>query len=242
MQVEAANDDGNTDEINDRFDEDTSPLSTGLIFSFDGPADVQIKNIYSSFIKSNREFEEFVRVSFGADPVGNTLQGSRASNKLLWKATFDAAMKSSIHPTEPYNFDFSKLEVIESLGLGHTTPRCADDNTGNGTFTITPTAMQYGGPVDPYDLVYQKLLVPDPANPGNQIETSRWILYRVLQGDFDPITASNNSVDGPWIITTPGVSIEIINGTVPFLESRDYLFLIYDIEEETMEEITIVSE
>jgi hypothetical protein len=237
IKLEESNDDDNDATANDSYDEDTDlSNNTTLAFSFDAPSERRIAsrivdipngiNEAAVIARSNKQFEEFVRLSFKLDPVGNSLQGSRASDKLLWEMTFDAAMESSIHPTDPYFFEFSEWQVVGSTGIRHTIPRCFARGKGNGAIDITPIGIT-NDVVDSYDLQYVEESVSDPDNPGDMIIISRWILYKVQANDnLDPVVASDYSINGPWSLSSPLVSIEITNGGTRF-SPTDFVFSIY---------------
>lgn len=186
---------------------------------------------------AKKQFEEFVRISFDSDPVDNSLEGSRASDKLSWIASFNAAMQSSIDPLDPYYFPNSKLSPISSLGIGHSIPRSLTQNSGNGVISINPISLQ-NAHIDPYNLFYQTQEVPNPDDPSNPIKEGRWILYRVIStGDDEIVAFTQFSANGEWGLETPSVKIKIREGSIPFVQT-DYTFLLYNMTENIPEQIT----
>lgn len=104
------------DKANDdkgQSDEDNSPQNNH-VYSIDGPG-IGIKAQYDEFISRNN-FKEYVRVRLdGAQPAGDTLDGSRCSDKAPWHARFGltkgADGKWQENPARPNDVDQTHIII-----------------------------------------------------------------------------------------------------------------------------------
>ncbi len=206
LQNELANDDSNGDD----YDEDEVP-SENEIYHYDAPSE-QIISSGLAFDIRYLSFEEFVRVSFKNDIIGDVQEGSRCSPKYNWELKHGVRSSGTFQPSDPYDGNFQKLEPYNSTGLKFSTPRrVAGSSTGK--IIIKPKSSS----------TYVSYIL-QLASTGDV-----WhLIARKPSGGIILLKSSNYSTtSGPWKINYTTVDIEIPTGT--FSSGAVFLFNIWDL-------------
>ncbi|MBK7807709.1 MAG: hypothetical protein IPJ51_15655 [Saprospiraceae bacterium] len=223
LQIEEANDDPQTGGASDHLDEDRVPNSRGYIFSFDAPLtpngyNMNLTSTSPPIIVRDLNFVEYVRVSFGEDPSGNILAGSRCSINQSWSLNCSNYCSTSNDSNEPYNDikqSFSQANggtriVTRPRVIG--TPR-ADD--GNGSINITAMTNNQNTFILQFNL---------PSNP------NMWRLVKLnMSGDPVHVAWSTNITSTLWEINSTDVKIIINQGSIPFNVINDFIFKVLSI-------------
>ncbi len=201
-QNEEANDDEEKLPPNgpgDFLDEDETPTANE-IYQYDAPSQIIVgyqSDNFAVYIKK-LNFEDFARVSFGKDIVGNIQEGSRCSDKYIWELEYTLKSSGSYYPSDPYNGFVQKLEPVSSGGLTYTIPRRL---SGSSTVNILINPISSLG-VEAYILVWDSSI-------------NKWkLIERTSTGNILRAQSPTSST-GPWTINYTGfVEVSISTGTL----------------------------
>lgn len=213
QQIEEGNDDSECfcpTGPSDMLDEDAIPVAN-RIFSYDAPSEITLGSA-RAFSVRRLNFEEFARVSFGIDVVGNIQEGSQCSEDYNWNLDYIITSNSSIHPTDPYNPDY-QLMTQSSGGVTLSSNPRRIVGTGNGQILLSGISSSS---------VFTYLL--EFSASGN-----KWTLYEKTSSGSNPVANSNVSTTGPWNINYSTVNISITNGAMPFSTGSVFAFNIWDV-------------
>lgn len=194
----------------DALDEDANPKNKEL-YSYDTPS-VFIDGYNTPFSIAIYEgsFQEYCRVSFKDEILGEIEEGSKCSEFLDWNIKFPLVRTKKIDFNDPYNEKKLELEPMLYSGVVSTVPTLRQGN-GNGSIIVE----MYGD----YDAGYR--LEFDNLN-------DRWgLIGNTSSNSWTQF--SNVSSTGPWDIIRPGwmkVHIEN-NNSINFSANTILLFNSY---------------
>ncbi|WP_282782092.1 hypothetical protein [Phaeodactylibacter xiamenensis] len=190
---------------------DNTPSQNGMIYSFDPPG----SNIYDlcnenvAFVVYRATFQEFVRMRINKfdtnQPMGppNNLEGSRLSSKLNWYTVFQLIRSSN---------NFYKME-LDTLDQSVSIPVKVSNSNSNGsvsTSILNPGIVATNG----YELIFDK------ANRS-------WSVSKFDGTSYTNTQVLQESSQGFWDTQASGyegVSISILEGSIPFVTNERYLF------------------
>ena len=192
---------------------DNSPNSSALIYSFDPPGlnryDILDEDI--AFQVFRAAFKEFVRIQVtspfmtGPKPNDNLLEGSRCSMKMDWHTTFH--QKRGSDPL--YRLELDQQNVTVSFPV----KEVVSSSAGSIQLSVNdPNGVSTNG----YQLEYI-------------LSNRTWILERIVNGGANiSITINESAVTGEWHADFDGIDIEIIeSGNSPFVAGDRYTYSTY---------------
>jgi len=192
------------------FQNDNTPSSFGLIYSFDPPgSDIyDLANENLAFKIYRATFKEFVRIQLspfntGPAPNSNLLEGSRASAKMDWYTTFHIRRFSDgLYKME---LDNSNTSVSKPIKGSNT------NSNGNIILSVVDiSAVSTNG----YRVEYNS--------------TDRlWNVHRMVNGAPSVTTVILEGPSGTWTGVFEGVSIQITEGSIPFAFNDYYSYSTY---------------
>lgn len=234
-QNELANDDdqlGPPYGPDDELDEDKTPISSDpnntRIFSYDAPGQnrILLGGINPSpFTYYNTKFEEFVRLSLKNPINGNIVGGSRCSDKVHWELDYAAYSSTTTNSNKPYDREYFEMDFATPGSVVVSPISCTSTISGyqgNGNITIFNNISTYR----PYIL---------------RFISDKWELYLVDVNDTLMLhDVSNISSSGPWLIdNTSDITIEIEQGTSPFVANDVFAFFIFTVNSSVTNSIKI---